>query len=624
MIKNVIDKNKNFELGKDKILKLKEIFPGCFTKDGQLDIAAFENEVKVDTKVVKEGYGLNFLGKNYAKLLASLDTETILIPDSENNSEKNNKNSKNIYITGDNIDALKHLVKSYSNEVKCIYIDPPYNTGSDGFVYNDSFSFSVDKLISTLDVDAEEAKRIYDMTNRQSSSHSAWLTFMYPRLYLAKQLLSRDGVIFISIGEDEVNNLKLLCDNIFGEINFVVQFVWEKHKAPKNDNKYVTMNHEYILMYARDKENFVIKMDDRNDQNIATFKNEDNDPRGPWISSPLLAPTFSNSTVFPIINPNGDEIMPPVGKCWSYNEDGIKRLLDDNRIWFGHDGSNVPRIKRFLSELPEGIVPRSLLFHDIYGGNQKAANELKKLFDGKKIFDYSKPIELIEYFIEKANGDDMIVMDFFSGSATTAHACMNINSRLSKNIKYIMVQWQEACDEKSEAYKNGYKTIDEIGQERIRRAAKKIKKETNAKIDYGFKHYIVKEINTNTLDRLEKFEPNFMLSDETLLNDFGVNAILTTWINEDGYGITDQYESLDLAGYCAYKCENTIYLINSNLSNNSIKELVNLYQNNKSFRCNRIVLFGYSFTISEIQTLKDNIKQVKNIKGINVEIITRY
>lgn len=624
MIKNVIDKNKNFELGKDKILKLKEIFPGCFTKDGQLDIAAFENEVKVDTKVVKEGYGLNFLGKNYAKLLASLDTETILIPDSENNSEKNNKNSKNIYITGDNIDALKHLVKSYSNEVKCIYIDPPYNTGSDGFVYNDSFSFSVDKLISTLDVDAEEAKRIYDMTNRQSSSHSAWLTFMYPRLYLAKQLLSRDGVIFISIGEDEVNNLKLLCDNIFGEINFVVQFVWEKHKAPKNDNKYVTMNHEYILMYARDKENFVIKMDDRNDQNIATFKNEDNDPRGPWISSPLLAPTFSNSTVFPIINPNGDEIMPPVGKCWSYNEDGIKRLLDDNRIWFGHDGSNVPRIKRFLSELPEGIVPRSLLFHDIYGGNQKAANELKKLFDGKKIFDYSKPIELIEYFIEKANGDDMIVMDFFSGSATTAHACMNINSRLSKNIKYIMVQWQEACDEKSEAYKNGYKTIDEIGQERIRRAAKKIKKETNAKIDYGFKHYVVKEINTNTLDRLEKFEPNFMLSDETLLNDFGVNAILTTWINEDGYGITDQYESLDLAGYCAYKCENTIYLINSNLSNNSIKELVNLYQNNKSFRCNRIVLFGYSFTISEIQTLKDNIKQVKNIKGINVEIITRY
>lgn len=224
MIKDIIDKNDKMDIVEKKLEKLKEIFPDCFNINGEFDIETFKNDISKNINIIKEGYGLNFLGKNYAKYVASLDTATILVPDEQNNSKEENKNSENIYISGDNIDALKHLVKSYSNKIKCIYIDPPYNTGSDGFVYNDKFSLSVEKLAEVLDISDEEANRIYNMTNSKSNSHSAWLTFMYPRLYLARQLLKEDGVIFISIDDNEQSNLKLLCDNIFGEENFINQF----------------------------------------------------------------------------------------------------------------------------------------------------------------------------------------------------------------------------------------------------------------------------------------------------------------------------------------------------------------------------------------------------------------
>ena len=225
MIKDILDNNKNMDPNREKILKLKELFPSCFNDKGDLDLVNFQNEISKNIQIIKEGYGLNFLGKNYAKYVASLDTETILVPDEENNSKEENKNSENIYISGDNIDALKHLVKSYSGQIKCIYIDPPYNTGSDGFVYNDKFNLTVEKLVDILDINEEEARRINNMTNNKSSSHSAWLTFMYPRLYLARQLLKDNGVIFISIDDNEQANLKLLCDNIFGEENFINQFI---------------------------------------------------------------------------------------------------------------------------------------------------------------------------------------------------------------------------------------------------------------------------------------------------------------------------------------------------------------------------------------------------------------
>lgn len=500
----------SLDIFKSNVEKIREIFPNVFTEEGdiyKLDFEKLKNELSENILInEKEKYQLTWPGKSKAILNANQRTTSTLIPLYE--KSVNFENTKNVYIEGDNLDTLKILQESYLKKIKCIYIDPPYNTGND-FIYNDNYDkSSAEELLDSGQTD-EQGNRLISNSNSNGRFHSDWLSMMYSRLKLARNLLTDDGVIFISIDDNEQDNLKKICSEIFGEYNFIIQYVWEKHKAPKNDNKYVTMNHEYILVYAKNKEKFIIKKDPRSEDNLSGFKNEDNDPRGKWISGPLLAPTFSSTTVFPIKSPNGREIYPPAGKCWSYNQQGINKLLADNRIWFGSNGNNVPRIKRFLSELPDGIVPRSLLFHDVYGGNQKAANELKKLFDDKKIFDYSKPVDLIKYFIDKSNDKEMIVLDFFSGSATTAHAVMKLNSEDKGNRKYIMVQIPEKCELTSEAYKNGYKTICDIGEDRIKRAAKKIKNETGLNLDYGFRVFKVTSSNMKdeyymTPDRLSQ------------------------------------------------------------------------------------------------------------------------
>ena len=623
MIKNIVENNKNVDINANKINKLKELFPNCFNSNGEFDMSVFEKELKLNTSIVKEGYGLNFLGKNYAKYVASLDTETILIPDEENNKKDENKNSENIYISGDNIDALKHLVKSYTNQIKFIYIDPPYNTGNDGFIYNDKFDLTVEKLINVLDINEEEAKRIYSMTNTKSSSHSAWLTFMFPRLYLARQLLNENGVMFISIDDNELANLKLLCDSIFGEEN-IESMIW--HKVDNDSGKLKITHrfrneHEYILCVYKNKELVYFNkfLTDRNYKN--KYTNPDNDPRGEYKQG-IISDTEEKSNVN---SKNYYEIKTPGGRIvtrqWRISKEEFERLDNDNRIYYGKDGNSIPSEKVFLNE--KGLITPTSILNSL-GTAKTAGNELLDLF-AYKPFTYPKPTELINYFLDRIQFDkNDIVLDFFSGSATTAHSVLKYNINNNNNIKYIMVQLPELCDIKSEAYKNGYKTIDEIGQERIRRAAKKIKKETNANIDYGFKHYTIKDVNTDTLDKLEKFEPNYVISDGSILDEFGINAVLTTWMNEDGYGLTDTYEKLKLEDYTAYKCQNTIYLLNWNISDLFIKALIEKYEKEESFDCNRIVMFGYSFTLNEIQTLKDNLQQVKNIKGINVEVITRY
>jgi len=622
MIKNVIDNNKNVDINADKMNRLKELFPNCFNSNGDFDIYTFGEELKENTSVVKEGYGLNFLGKNYAKYVTSLDTETILVPDEENNIKEENKNSENIYISGDNIDALKHLVKSYSGQIKCIYIDPPYNTGSDGFAYNDKFNLTIEKLIDVLDVTEDEAKRIYNMTNNKSNSHSAWLTFMYPRLYVAKLLLKENGVIYISIDNNEQAQLKLLCDSIFGEENFISNFIWQKNFAPKNDNKYISDSTEYILLYAKNKEKFSRGLLPREEKHNKGYSNPDNDPRGAWTSGSMLATSYSSTGVFEIISPNGKKNIPPSGKCWRFSKDTVQKLMSENKIWWGNDGNGVPRIKRFLNEMPDGIVPQNLMLYTEAGSNQEGNLELKKLFDAQ-VFDYPKNTKLLMRLLSIANlNNDDIILDFFGGSSTTAHAVMKYNVKNKIKCKYILIQLEEKYVDKTGKY--DFNSIDKLGQERIRRAAKKIKEETNADIDYGFKHYTIKDVNTNTLDKLEKFEPNYVISDASILDEFGTNAVLTTWMTEDGYGLTDRYEKLELEDYTAYKCQNTIYLLNWNISDLFIKALIEKYETEENFDCNRIVMFGYSFTLNEIQTLKDNLQQVKNIKGINVEVITRY
>ena len=484
------------------------------------------------------------------------------------------------------------------------------------------FNLTIEKLIDVLDVNEDEAKRIYSMTNSKSNSHSAWLTFMYPRLYVAKQLLKENGVIYISIDNNEQAQLKLLCDSIFGEENFISNFIWQKNFAPKNDNKYISDSTEYILLYAKNKEKFRRGLLPREEKHNKGYSNPDNDPRGAWTSGSMLATSYSPTGVFEIVSPNGKKNIPPSGKCWRFSKDTVKKLISENKIWWGNDGNGVPRIKRFLNEMPDGIVPQNLMPYTEAGSNQDGNLELKKLFDAQ-VFDYPKNTKLLKRLLSIANlNNDDTVLDFFGGSSTTAHAVMKYNVENKIKCKYILIQLEEKYVDKTGKYE--FNSIDEIGQERIRRAARKIKEETNADIDYGFKHYTIKDVNTNTLDKLEKFEPNYVISDSSILNEFGINAVLTTWMNEDGYGLTDTYEKLELEDYTAYKCQNTIYLLNWNISDLFIKALIEKYEKEENFDCNRIVMFGYSFTLNEIQTLKDNLQQVKNIKGINVEVITRY
>lgn len=644
MIKNVVEKNKNIDVNEDKMNKLKEMFPNCFNINGEFDISVFEEELKANISIVKEGYGLNFLGKNYAKYIASLETETILVPDEENNNKVENKNSENIYISGDNIDALKHLVKSYSGQIKCIYIDPPYNTGSDGFVYNDKFNLSVEKLMDILDINEDEAKRIYSMTNTKSNSHSAWMTFMYPRLYIAKQLLSENGVIFISIDDNEQSQLKLLCDSVFGEENILGMLPTIMNLKGNNDEYAFSGTHEYTIVYSKNKEKssvYQLEIDDDetdawDEDEIGYYKKGAN-LKSTGVNAPrekrpnLFFPIYVNKedNSVNVIRKTKDDIeIYPItnGKEMSWRWSKEKFIKQANDIIVSINDTDVSLYKKqrpSLGDLPTS-KPKSILYKPEYSSGN-GTERIKSLF-GFKAFSNPKPVSLLYDLLQIGVSNNDIVLDFFGGSSTTADAVMQLNtlSNNKRNIKYILVQLQELCDTKSEAYKNGYRTIDEIGQERIRKAAKKIKEETNADIDYGFKHYIIKDVNTNTLDKLEKFEPNYVISDGSILDEFGINAVLTTWMNEDGYGLTDKYEKLELEDYTAYKCQNTIYLLNWNISDLFIKALIEKYEKEENFDCNRIVMLGYSFTLNEIQTLKDNLQQVKNIKSINVEVITRY
>lgn len=654
MIKNKVEKNKNIDINTDKLNKLKEIFPSCFNRNGEFDITVFQDEIKDATSIIKEGYGLNFLGKNYAKYIASLDTETILVPDEKNNGKDENKNSENIYISGDNIDALKHLVKSYSGKIKCIYIDPPYNTGSDGFVYNDKFNLNVEKLVDILDVNEEEAKRICNMTNAKSNSHSAWLTFMYPRLYLAKQLLKNDGVIFISIDDNEQSQLKLLSDNIFGEENYIAT-ISRLMKSGGNKGEYFSPNIDYVLVYSKDKNLLAPFREELGEKLINNIYNKTDDngnyyrEMGLYQAGLDVRPNQRYYIQCPdgsFVIPKGNSFPKKVCQCEKVvpkSGDGVWRWVPERYIEELKKGNIIFKKTKTSSLLDEkgrksewNIYTKILLNDRQETGrvpvnyigdceNRKSSLELKEL---QIPFDFAKPTDMLVKLINfvKFNEDD-IILDFFSGSASTAHSVLKLNSDknyIGNSRRFIMVQINEKCSNTSEAYEKGYKTIDEIGQERIRRAAKKIKEETNANIDYGFKHYIIKDVNTNTLDKLEKFEPNYVISDGSILDEFGINAVLTTWINEDGYGLTDKYEKLELEDYTAYKCQNTIYLLNWNISDLFIKALIEKYEKEENFDCNRIVMFGYSFTLNEIQTLKDNLQQVKNIKGINVEVITRY
>ncbi len=623
MIKDIIENNNNKTINEDKISNLKQIIPNCFDKDGRLDLELLKKEFNTDLEFSKESFELNFLGKSYAKMITGLDTETVIEPDLGHNNKEENINSENIYISGDNIDALKHLVKAYEGKIKCIYIDPPYNTGKDGFGYNDTFKFSKETLANKLDIDMIEAERILDMTSNNSSSHSAWLTFMYPRLYLAKQLLSEYGAIFISIDDNEVYNLKQLCDQIFGEENFVSQITWQCLDTIKNDAKYFSDNDEYILCYAKNKEKLRIKGIKKTEKQKAYYKNYDNDPRGDYLLTPLHAKSGVENSIYTYVFKNGQRWTPIEGTYPRFSKDTLSKLEEDNRIYLDPEGINVPQKKTFWSEVGDRMPSTTFWGYEEYGSTRRSNKEISELL-GKGIFKNSKPTKLIKNIIDLICEENDIIVDFFSGSASTADAIIQLNSVDKLNLKYIMVQLQEETKKNEEAYKNGYKTIDEIGQDRIKKASEKIKKETHADIDYGFKHYTLKNTSDNILSKLESFEPQLMNESYDLYKEYGVETILETWKLKDGYEFTTNIEKVDCNGYNTYKCGECLYLIEPNINIKNIEALIEKYNKDEKFTCNKIVLFGYSFKFNELEMIKNNIKQVKNFKNIDVKVYTRY
>ncbi|MBP3213330.1 MAG: site-specific DNA-methyltransferase [Bacteroidaceae bacterium] len=626
MIKQIIDKNTEVKPNSKKLEALKEYFAGCFTKEGTFDIERFKEMMKDEVDISNEGYSLDFLGKDYANLIASIDTTTVIEPDLEHNSKPENKDSENIYISGDNLDALKHLLKSYAGEVKCIYIDPPYNTGEDDFVYNDNFRFTPEELEKKLSIDEDEAQRIIDLTSRGSSTHSAWLMFMSPRLQLARDLLSKDGVIFISIDDNEQANLKLLCDYIFGEENFVAQFIWEKRVNRENRNE-TSVRHDYILCYSKEpSDEKRLKQMPMNEKALANYGNPDNDPRGPWKSDPAHAQAGhgTKSQFYTLVAPNGKKHELPSGRCWLYTQPVMEGAIKDNRIWFGNDGNGVPRIKTYLYAKDRGLTPETMLFAKDASTNEKAKNYIKDLFDGVAVFETPKPVELINILTKMASGND-IVVDFFSGSASTAESIMRRNLD-GLQRKYIMVQWQEKCKEDSEAYKAGYRTIDEIGQERIKRAAAKIKAENPLFAgDLGFKHYTLREVPENVLDKLEEFSPDVSGFANNMLELFGRETVLETWKVRDGYGMNAKVEPVQLADYTAYQCGDHLYLTDEGMGNDAITALVDKYGEQTDWEPHYVVLFGYSFNFGTTSALKTNLPLLsEGEKQIKINIDIRY
>lgn len=459
--------------------RLRSVFPDCFA-EGRLDIDKLLSLCGEYIDNDFEKYKFEWKGKADCLRLAQQRSTGTLRPCKE--ESVNFDETQNLYIEGDNLEVLKLLQTAYFRRVKMIYIDPPYNTGND-FVYEDDFA---DPMARYKEVTQQTTKSNPETMGR---FHTNWLNMMFPRLRLAANLLRDDGVIFISIDDHEVHNLRKICDDVFGEENFVAQLIWERAFAPKNDARYVSNSHDYVLMYAKSLENFSIGKLERSVETNNRYKNPDNDPRGEWTSGDLSVKTYNKNTDYEIKTPSGRIVSPPHGACWRVSRERFNELVSQNRIWFGEDGSNVPRLKRFLSEIQDGITPTSLLFYKDVGHSQEGRQELKSLFDDKGYFDGPKPVRLLRRLLTMANtSDNDIILDFFSGSATTAHAVMQLNAEDGGNRKFIMVQLPEVCDEKSEAYKAGYKNICEIGKERIRRAGAKIlaeAKQENQQIRLG-------------------------------------------------------------------------------------------------------------------------------------------
>ncbi len=530
----------------EHIANIAAMFPHCVTEvedeNGRLkkaiDFDLLKQELSANiVEGPKERYRIDWPGKRASLVSANTPITKTLRPAVD--ESVNFDTTENLYIEGDNLEALKLLQESYLGAIKMIYIDPPYNTGKD-FVYKDNFTRSKEEELEASGQVDEEGGRLVANLESNGRFHSDWLSMMYPRLRLARNLLKDDGVIFISIDDNEVHNLRKICDEIFGEDNYIQEIIWEKKFSPQNDAKYFSLNHEQILCYAKNKINFQRNLLPITEEQLSRYTNIDNDPRGVWQSGDLTVARMTPKDRYEVITPNGTKIMPTEGRSWGVSQEKFLELHNDNRIWYGKDGGNTPRLKRFLKETQQGRVPISIFKYQEVGHTQEASQSLKALFGGKKYFDYPKPLKLIQTLVYLGTNKDDIVLDFFSGSATTAHAVMQLNSEDHGNRKFIMVQLKEELTEKSDAYKDGYKTITEIAKKRIVLAAEKIRDENSNKegiedLDIGFRVLKIDESNMkdiyftpDTVDRASLFDTVDHIKEDRTPEDL-LFGVLVDW-----------------------------------------------------------------------------------------------
>jgi adenine-specific DNA-methyltransferase len=545
----------SLNIKEDNLNKLKSVLPEVFSSD-KVDWEKLKAHLGDNIVIANERYTLNWAGKSDAFKSLQQTTTATLKPAPEESI--NFDTTGNVFIEGENMEVLKVLQKSYYGKVKSIIIDPPYNTGSDSFIYPDSFKENkadYEKRIGNKDEEGYLLKEGYFRKNSKDSGHfhSNWLSMMYPRLFLAKNLMRDDGVIFIHIDDNEVHNLRLVLNEIFGEENFVASIIWQKKYSPQNDATYFSIMHDYIICVAKNKKQFKSDVDafslnllERTEEQNARYSNPDKDKRGNWKPGDVLAKTYSEAYVFEVITPSGRKVLPPKGRCWRYSKARFQELIEDNRMWFGVDGTSLPSIKRFLTDVKQGIVPSTLWLRQDVGDNQEASNELKMLMGGI-FFETPKPSRLIKRIMELSTNEDSLVLDFFGGSGTTAHAVLELNKEDGGERKFIIVQLPELCDEISEAFKAGFKTIADISKERIRRVIQKIQKEKmekpelfeNEKLDLGFKVFKLSSSNFKIWRGNEINEENLT----TQLNAF------TNLVKEGSEKDNMFYELLLKAGY---------------------------------------------------------------------------
>ncbi|WOE71124.1 site-specific DNA-methyltransferase [Hydrogenimonas thermophila] len=603
-------------LADENIKKLSEIFPNV-VKEGKVDFELLK-QLLSDSLIedCRERYGLNWVGKKESILKANSRVVKTLRPIKEKSIDF--ENTKNLYIEGDNFEVLKVIQESYLNKIKMIYIDPPYNTGKD-FIYKDNFTQSKDEYLRETEAVDEEGVKLYKNTDTNGRFHSDWLSMMYERLLIARDLLREDGVIFISIDDNEVHNLRHLCDEVFGEGNFFGVFIWQKRSGSMDSVDNISIDHEYILCYGKIKNK--LKGVERKFEN---YKNPDNDSRGPWIADNLSAGKSGGNVYYEIVDPNtGNKFLPPPGRYWPYNPSTMERKIKEGRILFPKDKNGRPMLKRFKYEAKSNFLPVSTIMRNytdkklpnnaiISALNTKGTTELQNLFNNK-IFTFPKSIILLKSLINQVVEikENDIIIDFFSGSATTAHAVMELNAEDGGNRQFIMVQIPEFTDEKSEAYKAGFRTICDIGRERIVRAGKKIKEDFKDKeyidsLDFGFRYFKIESSNfKEAKDISEITQENLFDTVDNIKPDRNDLDLLFEVILSLGLELTLKIESKEILGKRVYFVEENslIACFDDAIDENLAKELA-------EFQPLKIVLKDSSFIddsdkINFEQTLKE-------------------